>query len=141
MRARPFLVTGLLFSAAGDFGGGLWALLDWRNAARFMAARVPDWDAQGRAAALGLADEALGQLWANLGTALMALGAVQAVAALWVARERPEGVTLARLVGWALIVAGGLMATAGGQISSLVTEATRGLVILALAVWTRNEGR
>ncbi len=103
-----------------------------------MGNRIPDWDPQRRAADLALADDALRQLWANLGTALMALGALQAVAALWVRWRRPEGVKLARLVGWTLIAAGGLMATVGGQRSSLLTEATRGLLLLALAVWTRN---
>lgn len=138
MNPRPILVGALLLSGAFDAAGGVWALLDWRGAARFVGGVIPDWDVQRQAVEHGLADAALRQLWSNLGTALLALAAVQIVAAFWTAGGRPAGAALSRLVGWALIAAGGLMATLGGQPSSLLTEATRGLGLLALSVWTRN---
>ena len=62
-----------------------------------MAGAIPDWDVRRRAARLALADDAMRQLWANLGTALLALGATQLLAAWWVARgRRAEGYDLAR---------------------------------------------
>ena len=86
-------------------------------------------------------NDALGQLWATLGGALVALGAAQALAAWWVRQGRPEGFVMARLVGWALIVASALMAGPGGQVSSLLTEGARGVAILGLAVWAAPRGR
>ena len=79
------------------------------------------------------------QLWANLGTALLALGATQLLAARWVASGRRAGYDLARVIGWALLFAGGLMAISVPQLSSLLTESLRGLAILALAVWARTD--
>jgi hypothetical protein len=62
----------------------------------------------------------------------------QLLAALWLVKGRAAGYDLARIVGWALLVAGGLMALTVPQLSSLVTEASRGLVILFLATWART---
>ena len=139
MRPRPLLVVVLVLSGLGDALGGLWALLDWRGVAHFMADAIPDWHAPRRAARLALADDAMRQLWANLGTALIALGATQLLAARWIALGRRAGYDLARVVGWALLGAGGLMAVAVPQLSSLLTESLRGLVIVALAVWARTQ--
>lgn len=133
-RAR-LLALALALSGAGDAAGGLWAVFDWRGVSAFMARVIPDWIAVGRAARHGLEDAALRQLWANLGTALLALGATQFIAAWWVAQGRREGHALARLVGAALVGAGVLMAGPGGQLSSLGTEAARGVGILLLAAW------
>ena len=139
MRPRPLLVVVLVLSGLGDALGGLWALLDWRGVAHFMAGAIPDWDAQRRAVRLALADDAMHQLWANLGTALIALGATQWLAARGIALGRRAGYDLARVVGWALLGAGGLMAVSVPQLSSLLTESLRGLAILALAVWARTD--
>jgi hypothetical protein len=139
VRPRGLLVAVLILSGLGDALGGLWALVDWRAVASFTAHTIPDWEAQQRAARLALADDAMRQLWANLGTALIALGATQLLAARWVARGRRAGYDLARVIGWALLFAGGLMAVSVPQLSSLLTESLRGLVIVALAVWARTD--
>lgn len=139
MRPRSLLVAVLVLSGLGDALGGVWALVDWRGVAHFMSGAIPDWDAQRRAARLALADDAMHQLWANLGTALLALGATQLLAARWVLRGRRAGYDLARVIGWALLFAGGLMAIAVPQLSSLLTESLRGLAILALSVWARTD--
>lgn len=133
-RAR-LLAAALALSGLGDAAGGLWGVFDWRGVSAFMAGAIPDWAAVGRAARHGLEDAALRQMWANLGTALVALGLTQGVAAWWVKQGRPEGYALARLVGGALVLAGLLMAGPGGQLSSLATEAARGAGILLLAAW------
>ena len=133
-RGAFLLVATLVLSGLADAGGGLWAVLDWKGVSAFMARLVPDWLAVGCAARHGLEDDALRQLWANLGAALVALGAMQFLAAWWVGRGKPEGYAIARLVGWALIAASILMAGPGGQVSSLVTEGLRGAAILGLAV-------
>lgn len=138
MKPRSLLVLVLTLSGLGDALGGLFAVLDWRKAGALLARWVPDWEAQGHANQLAFADEALHQLWANLGTALIALGMAQLLAAFWVAKGRTAGYDLARVVGWALLLAGGLMAVTVPQVSSLVSESLRGLVILALAVWART---
>lgn len=140
MKPKSILVAALALSGLGDLMGGLGAVLDWRRMAVLMARWVPDWEPQRHAAALGIVDDALRQLWANLGTALIALGAAQIVAALWVRREWLAGYDLARLIGWALVVAGGLMAVVAGQRSSLATEAMRGLILVVLAAWARPAG-
>lgn len=138
MRPRTLLAAALVLSGLGDALGGLWAAFDWRGVSRFLARFAPDWEAPFRATRLGLADDALHQLWANLGTALIALGAAQLLAARWVAEDRPAGYDLARVVGWALLFAGGLMAVTVPQLSSLLTESARGLAIVALSVWART---
>lgn len=138
MKPRTLLAGALVLSGLGDAVGGLWATLDWRGVSRFMARLAPDWDAPMRATRLGLGDDAMHQLWANLGTALMALGAAQLLAARWVARDRDAGYDLARVIGWALLFAGGIMAVTVPQLSSLVTESARGLAIVALSVWART---
>ena len=138
MRARALLIVALVLSGLGDALGGLWAAFDWRGASAFVARTFPDWEAQQHAVRLGLADGAMHQLWANLGTALLALGAAQLLAARWVAIGRRAGYDLARVIGWALLFAGGIMAIAVPQLSSLVTASARGLVIGALAVWART---
>ena len=130
------LAAVLLLSACADTCGGLWAVFDWKGVSAFMADTVPDWALVGRAARLGLDGGALRQLWANLGSALVALGAAQALAGWWVGQGRPEGIVLARLVGYALVVAALLMALPGGQPSSLLTEGLRGVVILFLVART-----
>jgi hypothetical protein len=139
VKPRPLLVAALLASGLGDAFGGLLAVFDWRRVAGLLAKAVPDWHAQRTAVRLGLADDALHQLWANLGTALVALGIAQVVAAAWVARGRTAGYDLARVIGWTLLLAGGLMAVSVPQLSSLLTESLRGLVIIALATWARTE--
>ena len=139
MRPRTLLVVVLLLSGLGDAFGGLWALVDWRSVAHFLGGAIPDWEAQRRATRLALADDALHQLWANLGTALLALAATQLLAARWVARGRRAGYDLARVIGWALLFAGGLMAISVPQLSSLLTESLRGIAIVALSVWARTD--
>ena len=139
-RRRLALALLLALSGVGDALGGLWAVFDWKGVSAFMAGSIPDWDAVGRAARRGVEDAALRQLWANLGTALVALGATQLVAAWWVRGGRAEGLALARLVGAALVLAGLLMAGPGGQVSSLGTEAARGALILGLAAWATSGG-
>ncbi|MEP7028490.1 MAG: hypothetical protein ABI960_07835 [Candidatus Eisenbacteria bacterium] len=138
MKPRGVLVAVLALSGLGDVAGGLLSALDWRRAATLMARAIPDWREQERAMRMAFADDALHQLWANLGTALLALGLTQLVAAYWVARGRTAGYDLARLVGWALLLAGAIMALGAGQLSSLATEAARGLVLLGLATWART---
>lgn len=138
MKARSLLIVFLTVSGLLDALGGLCAVLDWRRTAALLSARVGDWQAQRRAIETAYADDALHQLWANLGTALIALGAVQLLAAVWISRNRSAGYDLARIVGWALLVAGGLMAVTVPQLSSLVTESLRGVVILALAIGART---
>lgn len=138
MKPRILLVATLALSGLGDALGGLLSALDWRRAARLISHTIPDWKEQERALRMAFADDALHQLWANLGTALLALGLTQLVAAYWVARGRTAGYDLARLVGWALLLAGAIMALGAAQLSSLATEALRGLVILALATWART---
>lgn len=138
MKARTLLALVLALSGLGDAAGGLLSALDWRRAAALMARAIPDWKEQERALRMAFADDALHQLWANLGTALLALGLTQLVAAYWVSRGRTAGYDLARLVGWTLLLAGGIMAVSAGQLSSLATEAARGIVILALATWART---
>ena len=138
MKPRSVLAVALVVSGLGDALGGLWAAFDWRGASHFIAKWIPDWAAQQRAARIGLADDALHQLWANLGTALLALGAAQLLAARWVAQDKPAGYDLARVIGWALLVAGGMMAVTVPQLSSLLTESARGLAIVALSVWART---
>ena len=138
MKARGVLVAGLALSGLGDLAGGLLSALDWRRAATLMSRAIPDWQVQERAMRMAFADDALHQLWANLGTALFALGLTQLVAAYWVARGRTAGYDLARLVGWALLLAGAIMALSAGQLSSLATAAARGLVRLALVTWART---
>ncbi len=138
LRRSSLLALVLAASGLGDALGGLWAVFDWRGVSAFMAGAIPDWSVVGRAARHGLADDALRQLWANLGTALVALGATQLVAAWWVRQECAEGFALARLVGAALVLAGLLMAGPGGQLSSLATEAARGALILGLAAWATS---
>ena len=137
-RRRLALALMLAASGIGDVAGGLWAVFDWQGVSAFMAGSIPDWNAVGRAARHGLEDAALRQLWANLGTALVALGATQLVAAWWVRCGHAEGMALARLVGAALVLAGLLMAGPGGQVSSLATEAARGVLILGLAAWATS---
>jgi len=137
-RRRFALAVALAASGLSDTVGGLWAVFDWKGVSGAMAGAIPDWDAVGRAARHGLEDAALRQLWANLGTALVALGATQLVAAWWVRGDCREGFALARLVGAALVLAGLLMAGPGEQLSSLTTEASRGVVILALAAWATS---
>ena len=138
MKPRPLLIAMLLVSGLGDALGGLYTVLDWRGAASLMARLASDWEPQKRALSMAFADDALHQLWGNLGTALIALGMTQLLAAYWLAKGRTAGYDLARIVGWALLLAGGLMAISVPQLSSLVTEASRGLVILALAIWART---
>jgi len=138
VKPRTLLASALVVSGLGDALGGLWAAIDWRGASHFIGKNIPDWDAQQRAARIGLADDALHQLWANLGTALVALGAAQLLAARWVAQDKPAGYDLARVIGWALLVAGGVMAVTVPQLSSLLTESARGLAIVALSVWART---
>ena len=133
-RAR-LLAAALALSALADLAGGLWGVFDWKGVSAFMAGAIPDWREVGRASRAGFADPALRQLWANLGSALVALGAAQAMAAWWVRAGRAEGHVLARLVGAVLVVAALLMAGPGGQLSSLLTEGARGAGILALAAW------
>ena len=138
IRRRDVLALALAASGLGDAAGGFWAVFDWRGVSAFVAQLVPDWAAVGRAAAHGLENDALRQLWANLGTALVALGATQLIAAWWVRKGRTEGYALAALIGAALVLAGLLMAGPGGQLSSLATEALRGGVILGLAAWATS---
>lgn len=135
MSRAAVLVAALAASGLADAGGGLWAVFDWKGVSAFMARWIPDWEAVGRAARHGIEDRALAQLWANLGAALVALGAAQFLAAWWVRQGRDAGFTMARLVGWTLIVASALMAGPGGQLSSLFTEGLRGAAILGLAAW------
>lgn len=138
---RLVLAAALALSGLGDAIGGLWAVFDWKGVSAFLAGAIPDWAAVGAAARHGLEAGALRQLWANLGSALVALGATQVLAAVWVRRGEAAGFALARIVGWALVAAGALMAGPGGQLSSLGTEAARGVVLLALVAWaTRGEG-
>jgi hypothetical protein len=138
VKPRSLLIVLLTASGLADALGGLFAILDWRRVAELLSNHVWDWDAQGRPLGMAIADDALHQLWANLGTTLIALGAVQVLAAVWVSRDRTAGYDLARIVGWALLVAGGLMAVTVPQLSSLLTESLRGVVILGLAVWART---
>ena len=138
MKPRTLLAAALLLSGLGDAIGGLWAVFDWRGVARFLGGLAPDWHEPMRATRLGLADGAMHQLWANLGTALLALGAAQLLAARWVAQDKPAGYDLARVIGWALLVAGGMMAVTVPQLSSLLTESLRGLAIVVLSVWART---
>ena len=138
MSARTLLVALLILSGLGDALGGAWAVLDWRGAASFMGRTIPDWEAPAHAVRIGLADEALKQLWANLGTALIALGCAQLLAARWVARGRRAGYDLARVIGWTLIGAGAVLAVSVPQLSSLLTESLRGLAIVAVAIWART---
>jgi hypothetical protein len=138
VKARSLLIVFLTVSGLGDALGGLFAVLDWRRAAALLSTPVWDWEAQRRAVETTYADDALHQLWANLGTALIALGAVQLLAAIWISRDRRAGYDLARIVGWALLLAGGLMAVTVPQLSSLLTESLRGIVILALAIVART---
>lgn len=135
------LAVALALSGLGDALGGLWGVFDWAGVSRFMAGVVPDWEPVGRAARRGLEDEALRQLWANLGSALVALGAAQGMAAWWVRQGRPEGFTLARVIALTLVVAAGLMAGPGGQLSSLATEGARGAALWFLAVWATPRER
>ena len=137
-RRRLLLALALAASGLGDVAGGMWAVFDWQGVSAFMAGAIPDWRAVGRAARHGLENDALRQLWANLGTALVALGATQLVAAWWVRQGCAEGIALARLVGAALVLAGLLMAGPGDQLSSLATEAARGVLILGLAAWATS---
>jgi hypothetical protein len=137
---RTLLAAALLLSAGADTLGGLWAVFDWKGVSAFMADTVPDWEKVGRAARLGLDGGSLQQLWANLGSALVALGAAQALAAWWVGQGKAEGIALARLVGYALVVAALLMAGPGGQRSSLLTEGARGVVILFLVLRASPRG-
>lgn len=130
------LAAALALSGLGDAFGGLWGVFDWAGVSSFMAGVIPDWQPVGRAARRGLEDAALRQLWANLGSALVALGAAQGMAAWWVRQGRPEGFTLARVIGVTLMVAGGLMAGPGGQLSALATEGVRGAAIWFLAAWS-----
>ena len=133
--ARQRALVGLLvLSAAADAIGGAWALFDWRGVSGLMAGAIPDWAPVARAARHGLEDAALRQLWANLGTALLALGVIQAIAAWWVARGRGEGFVLARWIGGGLIGVGVLLAGPGGQPSALATEGLRGALILVAAL-------
>lgn len=132
---RLVLAAALALSGLGDAIGGLWGVFDWAGLSSFMAGAIPDWQPVGRAARRGLEDAALRQLWANLGSALVALGAAQAMAAWWVRQGRSEGFTLARVIGVTLVVAAGLMAGPGGQLSSLATEGVRGAAIWFLAAW------
>jgi hypothetical protein len=132
--ARRVLVGMLVLSAAADAIGGAWAVLDWRGVAALMAGMIPDWSPVARAARHGLEDVALHQLWANLGTTLLALGVMQGLAAAWVAGGRREGLVLARWTGGILIGAGVLLAGPGGQLSALATEGVRGAAILLAAV-------
>ena len=138
MKPRTLLALALVLSGLGDALGGLWAVLDWRGVSHFLARTIPDWDAQQRATRIGLADDAMHQLWANLGTALLALGAAQLLAARWVAQDRPAGYDLARVIGWTLLGAGGVMAVTVPQLSSLLTESARGLAIVVLSLWART---
>jgi hypothetical protein len=138
VKPRSLLILVLTISGLGDALGGLFAVLDWRSAGALLARWVPDWEPQRHVDAMAFANEALHQLWANLGTALIALGMTQLLAAFWVSRNRDAGYDLARVVGWALLLAGGLMAISVPQFSSLVSESLRGLVILALAIWART---
>lgn len=138
MKPRSLLIVMLIGSGLGDALGGLLAVLDWRRVAALLSSSIPDWRAQGQAVGMAFADDALHQLWANLGTALIALGMVQVVAAFWISRGRRAGYDLARMVGWTLLFAGGLMAVSVPQLSSLATESLRGLVILGLAIWART---
>jgi hypothetical protein len=138
VKSRSLLIIVLTISGLGDALGGVFALLDWRRAAALLSSSIPDWEPQKHAGSIAYSDDALHQLWANLGTALIALGMVQILAALWVSRDRRAGYDLARVVGWALLLAGGLMAVSVPQLSSLLTESLRGLMILALAVWART---
>jgi hypothetical protein len=135
------LAAVLALSGLGDLVGGLWGVFDWAGVSAFMAGAVPDWQPVGRAARHGLEEQALRQLWANLGSALVALGIAQGLAAWWVRQGRTEGFTLARTVGWMLVVAAALMAGPGGQLSSLATEGARGVAILIAAAWAAPRGR
>jgi hypothetical protein len=138
MKPRSLLAAALVVSGLGDALGGLWAAFDWRG---HRASSRGDSGLGPRNSArrgIGLADDALHQLWANLGTALLALGAAQLLAARWVAQDKPAGYDLARVIGWALLVAGGMMAVTVPQLSSLLTESARGLAIVALSVWART---
>jgi hypothetical protein len=128
----------LALSGFGDLAGGLWAAFDWRGAAGFLARHVPGWQAQRDAVGIAFADDALRQLWVNLGTALAAVGVVQLVAAQWVARGREEGDTLARVLAFCLILAAGAIAVCADQPSSMFTEGVRGIVLLGLITWTRT---
>ena len=135
------LAIALALSGLADALGGLWGVFDWAGVSGFMAGVLPDWAPIGRAARRGLEDEALRQLWANLGSALVALGAAQGMAAWWVRQARPEGFTLARVIGLTLVVAAGLMSGPGGQLSSLATEGARGAALWWLAVWATPRDR
>ncbi|MEO6462252.1 MAG: hypothetical protein ABIP29_04190 [Candidatus Eisenbacteria bacterium] len=135
------LAIALGLSGLGDAIGGLWGVFDWAGLSGFMAGAIPDWQPIGRAARRGLEDEALRQLWANLGSALVALGAAQGMAAWWVRQGRPEGFALARVIAGTLVVAAGLMAGPGGQLSSLATEGARGAAIWLLAAWAAPRDR
>lgn len=135
------LATALALSGLGDALGGLWGVFDWVGVSGFMAGALPDWQPVGRAARRGLEDQALRQLWANLGSALVALGAAQGMAAWWVRQGRIEGFTLARVIGVTLVAAAGLMAGPGGQLSSLATEGARGAAIWFLAAWAAPRDR
>jgi len=138
MRPRALTAAFLALSGSGDLAGGLWAAFDWRGAAGFLARHAPGWHAQRDAVSMAFADDALRQLWVNLGTALMAVGAMQLVAARWVARGREEGDTLARVFALVLIVAAGVITVYADQPSSLRTEGARGVVLLGLVTWTRT---
>ncbi len=138
MRPRALTAAFLALSGAGDLVGGAWAALDWRGAAAFFARSVPDWQAQRAAVSMAFADDALRQLWVNLGTTLIVLGVAQLLAARWVAHGREAGDTLARVIAWSLIGASAVLAVWGPQASSLLTEGLRGLVLLVLVTWTRT---
>jgi len=138
MRPRALTAAFLLVSGAGDLAGGLWAALDWRGVAGWTASHLPGWAAQRDAVGIAFADDALRQLWVNLGTALVAVGAAQLVAGRLVALGRADGDRLAFVLAGALLVAGALITVCADQPTALVTEGGRGVVLLTLLVWTRT---
>jgi len=138
VRPRALTAAFLLLSGLGDAAGGAWAALDWRSCAAFFGHNVPGWQAQKAAVAIAFADAALRQLWVNLGTTLLVLGVAQLLAARWVAQGKEAGDTLARVIALGLLGAAAVLAVFGPQVSSLLTEGVRGLVLLVLVTWTRT---
>lgn len=74
------------------------------------------------------------RLAALFAVSLLLAAAVQLQAAWWIARDRPGGLALGRLLGVMLVVDGGVMVAALPDPSFGIVDAAKGLVVLALVI-------
>jgi hypothetical protein len=122
--ARAILLLTLAATVAVDAVCGAWLLIDARSLL----------DLGGVAHGAGME-----VLLPPLGCTLLGVAALSALSIYWTLAGRPEGPTLAAVLGAMLVAVGASQALAAGRLDALALDALRGALMFGSALWIRRE--